>query len=103
RWTAAPCSRTPAARAAAISAGPCSRNQGGTTSARVCSSSSSPNRADAAEIVVPGGPAPHNQPAHLELGQRSLVDTGLGVNHVAGRMETRPVDRFLRLQPLVED
>ena len=61
------------------------------------------NQADAAEVVVLRRPAAHLQPRALELGQRLLVDAGLGVDDVAGAVEARPLDRVDRLEPLVQD
>ena len=61
------------------------------------------DEADAAEVVVAVRPAAHRQPAPLELRERVLVDARLGVDDVAGAVDARPVDRRLRLEPLVED
>ncbi len=56
-----------------------------------------------AEIVVPLVPAAHRAPCALQLGQRPFIDAGLGVEHMARRMNSWPVDRCLRLELLIED
>jgi len=47
---------------------------------------------DAAEIVVPLGPAPDAQARGLEPRKRVSVDAGLGIDDATSQVHARPVD-----------
>src|SRR6476469_6700048 len=100
------CMRTRGARSAVTSGGSRRRSPLREThraaSAWIGPRAPPPDRTDAAEVMMPPGPAPDLPTLPLERGQERLVPTGLRVHDPARRMEARAVDRGLRLHALVQ-
>ena len=72
-------------------------------SPRIAGGAGPRHQADPAEVVVLRRPAPHAKALRFELGQSLLVDTGLGVDDVAGAVEAWTPDGVRRVEPFVED
>src|SRR6188474_3405133 len=75
----------------------------GATPARVARRARTPDTTDATEVMVEAIPTANGSAALLECCQRRLVDTGLGIDDVEGRVNAREAHRGLCVESLVED
>src|SRR5690349_22935946 len=74
-----------------------------TTSTRIPGTTGSPDQADTAEIVVQRRPGAHLVACALQPCLHLRLEAGLQVDEARYRVEARPRDCGLRVEPLVED